>query len=431
MYWLKRLHLNWVVAIAATLSGTSLVIVGLAQGGPQPDAPSIPGQPLTTAPTRQPDWSVALETYDDPLIHQSQLLVARKEAKGQTTFLHAFDLATGKPQWKSSRPIASLYGAENNTIYASDFGVMSVVDDPKTLMTLDAKTGQVLSTMPIEDPDFFEVIGVSQGAFILNSYVKRGYESDRNKISARTATKVLWSFETPSYSQVSNRTGIVKNGVVMLPILIYGPASNRSYQLTALDATTGKVLWRWNTKAEIETKVLDDTVYASVYSEDRAGLNQGWVKAFDLKSGQERWTHRMLGPYPALANEREVFILDNSAKSSTRFVVLDKQTGQSLREITLAPNENPGGPVALRGNSIYKASMGSTGSIVDVQNHSWVEVFDATTGQLQWRTPKLDHSHVNFWVAGDRLIVRRDALGSEAKSEIQSYSLATLGQLAP
>jgi outer membrane protein assembly factor BamB len=425
---LKRLHLNWAAVIATALSGASFAIIGLAQGVPQPDAPSVPVQPLTTVPTRQPDWSVALETYD-LLIYQTQLLVAKSGAKGKPAFLQTFNLATGKPQWQSSRPIASLYGAENNTIYASDFGTMSVADDPKTLMTLDAKTGQILSTMPLKDPNFFEVIGASQGAFILNSYVKRGYESDRNKISARTAAKVLWSFETPSYSQVSDRTGIVKDGVVMLPILIYGPKdSNRTYQLTALDATTGKVLWRWNTKAEIATKVLDDTVYASVYSEDRAGLNQGWVKAFDLKSGQERWTHKMLGPYPALANGGEVFIRDNSVKDSARFVVLDQQTGQSLRQITLAPNGSPEGQLALQGNFIYKDAVESAGSMVNVQNHGWVEVFDATTGQLQWRTPKLADSHVNFWVAGDRLIVRRNALRSGTKDAIQSYSLAPLGR---
>lgn len=425
MHWHKRLYLNLVVAITATLTGTSFAGIGLAQRVPQSNAPSTQVQPLVTAPTHQPEWSLVFETYN-LLIHQTQLLVSKREAEGKPAFLHAFDLSNGKLQWKSSRPIASLYGVENNAIYASDFGVMSLVDDPKTLMTLDAQTGQILSTMPIEDPDFDEVIGVSQGAFILSSYVKRGYESDHAKISAQTNAKVLWTFETPSYSQVSDGAGIIKDGVVILPILIYGPTSNnRSYQLTALDATTGKLLWSWKTKAEIKTAVIDDMVYTSVYSEDRAGLTQGWVKAFDLKTGQERWTHRMLGPYPALANGREVFILDTSAKSSTRFVVLDKQTGQRLRQMTLAPDENPGGQLALKGNSIYKDSWERTGSMVpsSAQNNGWIEVFDATTGQLQWRTPRLANSHVKFLLTGDRMIVRGNALSSEAKSVLQSYSL--------
>ncbi|HEY9824479.1 MAG TPA: PQQ-binding-like beta-propeller repeat protein [Stenomitos sp.] len=425
MHWHKSVYLNVVAGITATLTATSLAIIGLAQGVPQPNAPSVHTQSLVTAPTRQPEWSLELET-DALLIHQNQLLVSRKQMEGKPTFLDALDLTNGKPKWKSKHPIASLYGDENNTIYTSDFGVMSLVDDPKTLISLDAQTGQTLSTMTIEDPNFDEVIGVSQGAFILSSYVKRGYESDHAKISARTAAKVLWSFETPSYSQVSDGTGIIKDGVVILPILIYGPTSNsRSYQLTALDAATGKVLWSWSTKAEIKTTVLDDRVYTSVYSDDRAGLTQGWVKAFDIKSGQERWTHRMLGPYPVLANEREVFILDSSAKTSTSLVVLDKQTGKSLRQMTLAPDENPGGQLALQGNSIYKDSWERTGFMVpsSAQNHGWIEVFDAMTGQLQWRTPRLTNSHVKFWVTGDRMIVRSNALSSEAKSMLQSYSL--------
>ncbi len=44
------------------------------------------------------------------------------------------------------------------------------------------------------------VIGVHQGAFIIDSYVKKGYEVERHAISARTPTKILWTFKTPKDS---------------------------------------------------------------------------------------------------------------------------------------------------------------------------------------------------------------------------------------
>ena len=219
---------------------------------------------------------------------------------------------------------------------------------------------------------------------------------------------------------------MIQDGVVILPILVKPLTNQRGYHLTALDATTGKLLWQWKTQEEIETTTLGDTVYASIYSSRDNQSQSGWVKAIDLKTGRERWTHSMLGGYLAMANDREVFVWDRSEKSSTRYVVLDRQTGAVLRQFTLAPDENPGGGGQLAGNTIYKVSLQSTGSWGTAENHSWIEAFDARNGKQLWRTPTLRNSHINrFTIAGDRLILVGTS-SIAAKSVVQSYQIESV-----
>jgi outer membrane protein assembly factor BamB len=170
------------------------------------------------------------------------------------------------------------------------------------------------------------VVGVHRGAFIINSYVKKGYEVEGYAISARTPTKTLWTFRTPKDSlSIDNKISVAENGTIFIPILVNPSNARRGYELTALDAKTGKVMWVWKTSAEPETLVEGNRVYASIYSEDRAGKKAAWIKAFDLQTGRELWTHQMLGGMALLANDREVFIHDRAAESKSRLVVVDSQ----------------------------------------------------------------------------------------------------------
>lgn len=388
---------------------------------------------ISAASTRQPVWSVNLASTN-LIATEKRLLVPTGNTNPSA--LQSLDPATGKVQWRSQQPIGRVFAVEGNTIYASDFGLMPLVDDPKNLVTLDANTGKTKAVLPLDNSDFEGVIGVSQGAFILNSYVKQGVESDRNQISARTPDKLVWKFVTPKDSMVStfesvdSKNPVVHNGVVFLPLLVNPSTPQRGYQLTGLDAATGKVLWTWNTSAELtDVTVLGNTVYPAVYSKDRAGKEPGWVKALDLKTGKERWTHTMRGGEAKIANDREVFIWDGDAKTSTRFVVLDQLSGAMRRQFTLSrQDDREPRPIALADNIIYTADMAiegfsTPGFYGSANNHSWVDAFDATNGQLIWRTPTLRESHIyRFVLNGDRLFLSSNGLENNVQSVVQSFS---------
>ncbi|MBD1838592.1 PQQ-binding-like beta-propeller repeat protein [Coleofasciculus sp. FACHB-501] len=389
---------------------------------------------ISAASTRQPVWSVNLHASTAPIATENRLLVPTGNTKPSA--LQSLDPATGKVQWRSQQPIGRVFAIEGNTIYASDFGLLPLVDDPKNLVTLDANTGKTKAVLPLDNSDFAGMIGVSQGAFILNSYVRQGVESDRNEISARTPDKLLWKFVTSKDSMVStfesvdSKSPVVQNGVVFLPILVNPSTPQRGYQLTGLDAATGKVLWTWNTSAELtDVTVLGDTVYPAVYSKDRTGKEPGWVKALDLKTGKERWTHTMRGGEAKLASDREVFIWDGDAKTSTRFVVLDRQTGAMLRQFTLSRQDRQEPrPIALADNIIYTADMeiegvSALGFYGSAKNHSRVNAFDATSGQVLWHTPTLRESHIyRFVLNGDRLFLSSNGLENNVQSVVQSFS---------
>ncbi len=186
-------------------------------------------------------------------------------------------------------------------------------------------------------------------------------------------------------------------------------------------------MWTWKTTTEPQTLVVGNRVYASIYSEDRAGTKPGWIKAFDLQTGRELWTHQMLGGTAIMANDREVFIHDRKAESNSRLLVVDSQTGSKLRQFDL-PLEYPQGigSSTLGNNVIYTSDLkienvvpGFYGS---ADNHSWVNAFDAANGKLLWRTPIFRHSQSKaITIQGNRLFLTTQGLKNEVKSTVQSF----------
>lgn len=353
--------------------------------------------------TRQPLWSAEMSGYTQSLTTQNQLFVAESGREGQPSYLYALDPATGKRQWKSDRAVGNLYAMQNQTIYADNFGRMQ---RPNSLLMVDARTGKTKAVLSIANRRFKEVIGISQGAFIYSNYGSPGGGSSQDRIIAQTPKKVLWQFDTPPDSQVSDKTGVVQDGVVVLPILVNPLKEQRGYHVTALDAATGKRLWQWKTQEEVNVATLDNWVYISLYVPEKGDRSQpGWVKALDLKTGQERWTHPMTGGRASMASDRELFVADDSDKSVDRYIVLDQKTGAVLRRITLEGSTKLGRAM-LVGDTIYKDVIESTGSWFTVENHAYLRAFDAKTGQLKWRTPLLQRTSIyDMTVVGDRLLV--------------------------
>ncbi|MGP1385243.1 MAG: outer membrane protein assembly factor BamB family protein [Thainema sp.] len=392
---------------------------------------------LNAGLVQQPNWSVPMQA-SALVTTPDHLLIPHQDRNGDPLSLQALDPATGELQWQSDQAVGQIFALAGDTIYANDYGPMPLVDAPKHVVTLDAKTGQTNAIWPIDNPDFEGIIGAYQGAFILNTRIRQGTETDRYEISAQTADTVRWTFTTPPDSLVttfSSRDSIspfVQDGIVILPILVNPQTDQRGYQIVGLDAATGAVLWTWQTSSEIEhIAVLGDAVYPSVYGADQA--NPGWVKALDLKTGAERWTYPMLGGHARAVSDQEVLIwsLWFDADQPNRLLLLDRQTGTLKRQLVLSREYDTEATTVLFANDVIYADDMSFGHTIPVpgfygtaENNSWIGAFDATNGHLLWRTPTLSQSHIyQFVLTNDHLLVKSNGLQPDVKSVVQQYSL--------
>jgi outer membrane protein assembly factor BamB len=100
-----------------------------------------------------------------------------------------------------------------------------------------------------------------------------------------------------------------------------------------------------------------------------------------------------------------------------------------LRQFTLSrQNEREPRPIDLAGNIIYTADMeiegfSALGFYGSAKNHSRMNAFDATSGQLLWHTPTLRESHIyRFVLNGDRLLLTSNGVGNDVQSVVQSFS---------
>lgn len=374
-----------------------------------------------TVSTRQPDWTMDLKGRADLLATATQLFLVKGGRAGEPGPLFAIDPATGKPLWRSDRPVGQLFAIENQAIYASDFGLM---ERPANLFTLDATTGKTIAVFPLpaRQPDlttpnaagadvrYERVLGVHQGLFIYKSSIARKGLPYRDRVTAQTPTGVRWKLDTEPNSYLF-AGGTVQDGVVVLPIVqINRQTDQRRVLMKAIDATTGKLLWDLPA-AEDEIVVLADMIYAT--GSVCQGVAQGrCLKALDLKTGKECWTYTGTLGKPDLVSDREVFLRVPNDQSTPQYLVLDRQTGALLRQFTLAQSSQYGRAPRLIGNRIYKESVHSTGSWATVENYSRIDIFDATNGQLLWQTPLRRGQTSEPAVVSGHLVIAVDGFGS-------------------
>jgi outer membrane protein assembly factor BamB len=399
--------------------------------------------------TREPLWSVPIPAIAAPFAEDGRLFVPTAHLTGENTTsrLQALDAVSGQVLWVSEEPIQRILTVEGGNVYASN--------KTHRLMVLDANTGKTTAAFQLKmaDPqDYAEralgqpgdafaeyqasvssAIGASGGAFIAS--IGLGLEVDRYEISAQTPEGKRWTFLTPPASLVASSfyepydvtIPTVRNGVVVLPILVNPQTEERGYQVVGLDAATGRLLWRWETSEDFldDLSVIDDTVYVA-YAHNSANDQLSWVKALDLRTGRERWSYPIFGKVK-LASDREVFVWKSHNDTATHFIVLEKQTGAWLRELDLVRQDSrEPRQLALADNTLYTSDLAienaTVGFYATADNHSWIEAFDATTGIRKWRTPTLFHSHVyNPIIAGDRLFVTGRALNDQGQNLIQAF----------
>ncbi|MBD2465081.1 PQQ-binding-like beta-propeller repeat protein [Oscillatoria sp. FACHB-1407] len=383
----------------------------------------------TNVVIRQPLWSVEQEANQNLVVVNDLVLVPSYDMLNQQGQLYALDAASGAQRWVSSEPVQRVLKVENNTLYATNQNYR--------LITLDATTGATKTSVQFADPDAM-ILGSALAAYQDTFIVGRSLDSDTNQdeiVALTPDNQRRWSFLTPPDSLISVNfyepydviTPKFQDGILIVPILVNPQTEQRGYEITALDATTGNLLWRWKTLDELDNlTVIGDTVYPA-HTDGNLTEGRSWVKALDLKTGQERWSYSTIG-FTMLASDREAFLWKREdSDQSLHLNVLDKQSGDELRRIVLPleSNQAPGGLI-LADNTIYASDLRienvTLGFYGSADNHTWLNAYDATDGRVLWRTPTFMHSHLNTPVVeGDRLFVASRAVDVAGKSVVQAF----------
>lgn len=148
----------------------------------------------------------------------------------------------------------------------------------------------------------------------------------------------LWTFQFRERQTHTEATPLVQASVM------YMPAGGR--RAFALDAATGRALWRFDTRSKPEQT-------------DRP---QDWNRGFGL------WQHRLF-----------------LGTGDCYLVALDRRSGGQLWQVPVKANDQPcfgpaGAPILANGHVIYGVRGGDTGRI-----RGFLDAFDAKTGERAWR----------------------------------------------
>jgi outer membrane protein assembly factor BamB len=349
-------------------------------------------------------------------------------------------------QWQQQLPSQNLGRRqlilENGTIYAShDDGVMGFdpeTGSPKTSFkyTENMRGGISDRTMGISQD--IAVYGNSIPIEKSDLFSRTDYQT---KIFGITKDKTIWSYQLPKTNGLIGIQAIqpvVQNGILLLPSS-HNTTAGWMEQFTVMDVVSGKVLWTWEAPGEPNglwlANVFGDTLYTSVFGNSKMQAS-GRLRAIDLKTGKEKWSYVITGKVKAVS-DREVLVWQSKDNSGGNFVVLDKETGKSLRRFTVtrAYDSEPqhltwvDGQVYIEDMEIKNVTLGFYGS---ADNNSWISAFDDKTGKLVWRTPTLMNSHIYYPPivnsASDKpekkhLIFASNFLRTEGSSKVQSFAI--------
>jgi eukaryotic-like serine/threonine-protein kinase len=187
---------------------------------------------------------------------------------------------------------------------------------------------------------------VANGVLYVSEFIESMHYGDVYAVSADTGAE-LWFFESPVDYTFSFSSSAVANGV------LYVGCSD--YNLYALDAKTGKLLWSYATGASVSTPVVSGgVVYAT--SDQTYSLNASTGALIWKTPAFSRWAPAVVG--------NTVYV------SSDQVYALNASTGATVWKYPVSATSAP----AVAGNAVYVTS-------------GQVYALKAATGTLIWSYP--------------------------------------------
>ncbi|HEY7769794.1 PQQ-binding-like beta-propeller repeat protein [Longimicrobium sp.] len=256
------------------------------------------------------------------------------------------------------------------------------------MVTFDARSGEIVWTYRL-------TFTVPKNATVRNGRVMAA-EGIAFALDASTG-KELWRFTPDSHSGFGESTADDR-------AFYFGTASHRVY---ALDQNTGALLWSrdlgpdWKYPGHVKgAAVSGDTLYVSAeqFYAQNGYISTGWIFAMDRATGEILWRYqngegkdwRTVSSSPTVAG---ALLLVSDATGNSFFAV-DRFTGREVWRVMGAPGKfGPEYSPVVGDGTAYVASADNFVYAVDVQ-----------TGQIRWKT-RTPASNYGFAVCGSRIFV--------------------------
>lgn len=270
--------------------------------------------------------------------------------------VYAFDALSGKLLWQHQESAIDLRGSIGSVIYATD----ARSDNGNSVYALNAANGDVLWRHPIVQ--VIDIVKVVDGGI----YITTGNTANPAVVyalNAQTGAQV-WQYAENGPEIVS-----VGNGrVYTTPMQQDGPdASNGPQLITALDASSGRVLWRLTTR---NSDSIERGGIAEANGVAYLAATSGSVYAVQAASGQSLWyAHQSItGPIGMKAISAATPVISNGVVytgSTTSVFAYRASDGKQFWQYRLTTQGGP--PLSIQplvdGGSVY-FSTSLPGSLV-------------------------------------------------------------------
>jgi outer membrane protein assembly factor BamB len=291
------------------------------------------------------------------------LIVAVEAGTGEGAVV-AIDAATGREQWRRQ-----VEAAVRHSVRPGPDGTVVALTMTGAVVSLDATDGEVRWARQLGDPSVRWCLGAPA---VAHGYVYAGAAGCFGAFDA-TSGALMWQRDDLAGADwLSTWSSPVVAGDVVLLAL-----SNDRAHFVALDAITGKELWRrkgnelessWSSPVVAGGDVLVTTVH-------------GWLRARAIETGEERWTAPLDAPWPVATPVVGAGRAFTVSSAGTLQATLLSDGGVDWRlplgSTTLARQpyqREPAGHVA--------SPAWASGSVVAVSGEGRVVVVDPATGHV-------------------------------------------------
>ncbi len=281
---------------------------------------------VTAVAHLRPRWTRQLHAPVDasPVVAGERLYIAAEDGN-----LHVFDLKTGRPLWlfHCEGGIGATPAVADGRIvlFSRDGRVQALSLDGKPLWRFDTAGerrfgmvgtyGQSPAEGIVPDPWDFWLSSpvIADGRVVIGSSDGHVYALDA------TTGRPSWTYDT----KVSvHSPPAVANGRVFV-----GTWDTR---LLALDAADGHLLWSFQGGTDAKNGVLQGMVAAPAVDGDTVymGARDGFFYAFDAQSGTVRWRYDAHGSWVVASAAADGTSVYTATSDTTKFIALDKATGR-------------------------------------------------------------------------------------------------------
>ena len=392
-------------------------------------------------------WKFSPGTHDGYICVGTAVAYGMVYTLSKDGYLYALDVNTGDLVWKYKGP-GPLFFPGNPTIadgkiyattgQAASYDPSTWKHSPSEFACLDAYTGQLIWTLPIEAFPPRESVAIAYG----NLYLIPGYIQEM-QMDQYTTIDQVWAIGTKAWpmwrhdpahtasgqsgpTNLTLRWNFTTNGaVVSSPSVAEGRVyvGSRDKNIYCLDAQFGSLLWKFNTSAPILSSpaVVNGKVYVGpddgyVYCLDAYNGSLIWstyaggdvqanfaatvilssspvmvggtvyvgsldtnLYSLDANNGDIKWTFKTQGyitSSPAMVDD--VVYVVSQEPSSGGLYMLNATTGELIRRIALPYQQ------ANRGTDMMSSPTVADGMIFATSNKQTYYGINATTGNITW-----------------------------------------------